>query len=61
VDGGSGVGQCPAYQASDPQVHVILLFGHARGVAEQLLDPLGNPDPSGLQPANRPGRWTSAT
>jgi exopolysaccharide biosynthesis protein len=36
------------YQASHPQAHVILLFGHARGVAEQLLDPLGNPDPNGL-------------
>jgi Bacterial Ig-like domain (group 2)/Calcineurin-like phosphoesterase len=36
------------FQASHPQTHVILLFGHARGVAEQLLDPLGNPDPNGL-------------
>ena len=36
------------YQATHPQAHVILLFGHARGVAEQLLDPLGNSDPNGL-------------
>src|SRR5262249_17777673 len=36
------------YQATHPQVHVVLLFGHARGVAEQLLNPLGQPDPNGL-------------
>jgi len=36
------------YQATHPQAHVILLFGHARGLAEQLLDPLGNQDPNGL-------------
>jgi hypothetical protein len=27
---------------------VILLFGHARGFTEQVLDPLGNPSPGGL-------------
>jgi hypothetical protein len=27
---------------------VILLFGHARGVAEQVLDPDGTADPAGL-------------
>jgi len=36
------------YQATHPQVHVILLFGHARGVSEQLLNPLGQNDPNGL-------------
>lgn len=29
------------YQASHPQTHVVLLFGHARGVSEQLLSPTG--------------------
>lgn len=29
------------YQASHPKVHLILLFGHARGFAENLLNPLG--------------------
>ena len=36
------------YQRTHPWQHVILLFGHARGVAEQILDPQGNPDASGL-------------
>lgn len=36
------------YQATHPQVHVILLFGHARGFAENLLDPQGNNVPDGL-------------
>jgi uncharacterized protein YjdB len=36
------------YQRSHPQQHVMLLFGHARGVAEQILDPDGTPDPNGL-------------
>ena len=37
-----------SYKATHPQAHMILLYGHARGFAEQLLDPLGNPDPTGL-------------
>jgi exopolysaccharide biosynthesis protein len=36
------------YQKTHPWRHVILLFGHARGVAEQVLDPDGTPDPNGL-------------
>jgi Phosphodiester glycosidase/Bacterial Ig-like domain (group 2)/Calcineurin-like phosphoesterase len=36
------------YQRTHPRQHVILLFGHARGVAEQVLDPAGNPTPSGV-------------
>ncbi|MCL2395748.1 MAG: Ig-like domain-containing protein, partial [Acidimicrobiaceae bacterium] len=36
------------YQATHPQTHVVLLFGHARGYAEELIDPLGNPDPNGI-------------
>jgi hypothetical protein len=36
------------YQRSHPWQHVILLFGHARGLAEQVLDPDGAPDPNGL-------------
>jgi hypothetical protein len=36
------------YQATHPRKHVILLFGHARGFAEQVLGPLGNPSPGGL-------------
>jgi hypothetical protein len=36
------------YQATHPQVHVILLNGHARGVAEQILNPMGQADPNGL-------------
>jgi hypothetical protein len=36
------------YQASHPWTHVILLNGQARGFAEQVIDPLGNPDPHGL-------------
>jgi len=36
------------YQATHPQVHVILRAGHARGAAEQILNPLGQADPNGL-------------
>lgn len=36
------------FQRTHPQQHVVLLFGHARGVAEQVLDPDGTPDPNGL-------------
>jgi len=36
------------YQRSHPWQHVILLFGHARGLAEQILDPDGTQDPHGL-------------
>jgi hypothetical protein len=36
------------YQRTHPWQHVMLLFGHARGVAEQILDPDGTPDPNGL-------------
>jgi hypothetical protein len=36
------------FQASHPGVHVILLFGHARGFSEQLLDQYGNQVPSGI-------------
>ncbi|HEX4221027.1 MAG TPA: phosphodiester glycosidase family protein [Pseudonocardiaceae bacterium] len=30
------------YQQTHPNKHVIMLYGHARGFAEQILDPLGN-------------------
>lgn len=30
------------YQQTHPTKHVIMLYGHARGFAEQILDPLGN-------------------
>jgi Phosphodiester glycosidase/Calcineurin-like phosphoesterase len=30
------------YQQTHPDTHVILLFGHARGFSENLLDPQGN-------------------
>lgn len=30
------------YQRTHPSKHVIMLYGHARGFAEQILDPLGN-------------------
>jgi hypothetical protein len=36
------------FQASHPGTHVILLFGHARGVAEQILSPTGQPSAHGL-------------
>jgi exopolysaccharide biosynthesis protein len=36
------------YQASHPRTHVILLNGQARGFAEQVINPLGSPDPRGL-------------
>lgn len=36
------------FQASHPGVHVSLLFGHARGFSEQLLDQYGNQVPGGI-------------
>src|SRR5260221_10645935 len=36
------------YQQAHPHVHVVLLFGHARGYAEQLLLPDGSTDRQGL-------------
>jgi uncharacterized protein YjdB len=36
------------YQASHPWTHVILLNGQARGFAEQVINPLGNPSSGGL-------------
>ena len=36
------------FQRTHPAQHVVLLFGHARGLAEQILDPNGTPDPNGL-------------
>ncbi len=36
------------YQDSHPHTHVIMLFGHARGWAENLLDPTGHNTPNGL-------------
>ncbi|HEY2672082.1 MAG TPA: Ig-like domain-containing protein [Rugosimonospora sp.] len=30
------------YQQSHPDKHVIMMYGHARGFAEQILDPQGN-------------------
>jgi Exopolysaccharide biosynthesis protein related to N-acetylglucosamine-1-phosphodiester alpha-N-acetylglucosaminidase len=36
------------YQNSHPNVHVVLLFGHARGFSENLLDQYGNDDVHGL-------------
>jgi hypothetical protein len=36
------------YQASHPWTHVILLNGQARGFAEQVINPTGQPDPDGL-------------
>ena len=36
------------YQASHPGTHVILLNGQARGFAEQVINPVGEPDPRGL-------------
>jgi hypothetical protein len=36
------------YQASHPDKHIILLNGQARGFAEQVINPLGEVDPSGL-------------
>jgi uncharacterized protein YjdB len=36
------------YQRSHPWQHVILLSGHAAGLAEQILDPDGTPAPGGL-------------
>lgn len=36
------------YQQTHPTVHTILLFGHARGVAEQVLLPDGTQSPDGL-------------
>ncbi|HVV22461.1 MAG TPA: phosphodiester glycosidase family protein [Pseudonocardiaceae bacterium] len=31
------------YQQTHPDKHVVMVYGHARGFAEQILDPLGNP------------------
>lgn len=36
------------YQQTHPQVHTLLMFGHARGVAEQVLLPDGTQSPDGL-------------
>ena len=36
------------YQDSHPDVHVIMLLGHARGFSENLLDQYGNNDVHGL-------------
>lgn len=36
------------YQKTHPNIHVVLLFGHARGFAENLLDQYGNDDVHGL-------------
>ncbi|GHO85041.1 phosphodiester glycosidase family protein [Dictyobacter formicarum] len=36
------------YQNSHPNVHVIMLLGHARGFSENLLDQYGNDDVHGL-------------
>lgn len=36
------------YQATHPWTHVVLLFGHARGFAENLLDPQGQNVAGGL-------------
>jgi uncharacterized protein YjdB len=36
------------YQRAHPRQHVILLSGHAPGLAEQLLNPDGTPGPGGL-------------
>jgi exopolysaccharide biosynthesis protein len=31
------------YQRGHPRVHVVMLYGHARGFAEQILNPAGQP------------------
>ncbi len=36
------------YQDSHPRTHVVMLFGHARGWAENLLDPTGHNAADGL-------------
>lgn len=36
------------FQQSHPDQHVILLFGHARGVAEQILEPDGSQNAHGV-------------
>ncbi|MFF3560817.1 phosphodiester glycosidase family protein [Streptomyces sp. NPDC002574] len=36
------------YQDSHPGVHVMMLFGHARGFAENILNGLGQDDPHGV-------------
>lgn len=36
------------FQATHPKVHVTLLFGHARGFSEQLLNQYGQPVPNGI-------------
>ncbi|MGI5138923.1 MULTISPECIES: phosphodiester glycosidase family protein [unclassified Streptomyces] len=36
------------YQDSHPDVHVLMLYGHARGFAENVLNGLGQDDPNGV-------------
>jgi hypothetical protein len=36
------------FQASHPGTHLILMYGHARGFAEQVLDQYGNQVPNGI-------------
>ena len=36
------------YQQTHRGTHVIMLYGHARGFAEQILDPLGQPSADGV-------------
>jgi uncharacterized protein YjdB len=36
------------YQQTHPATHVVMLYGHARGFSEQVLDPTGNPSPNGI-------------
>lgn len=31
------------YQQTHPGKHVLMLYGHARGFADQVIDPLGKP------------------
>ncbi|QYN24568.1 phosphodiester glycosidase family protein [Amycolatopsis sp. DSM 110486] len=31
------------YQQTHPDKHVVMVYGHARGFADQVIDPLGNP------------------
>ncbi|MCW2858397.1 MAG: Ig domain protein group 2 domain protein [Actinoallomurus sp.] len=36
------------YQQTHRGTHVVMLYGHARGFAEQILDPLGQPSADGV-------------
>jgi exopolysaccharide biosynthesis protein len=36
------------YQQTHRGTHVVMLYGHARGFAEQILDPLGQPSAGGV-------------